>query len=184
MPTTLRLITETEFRTSRYAQLADQLEGNLTDVIARAEAHVERHVDRTLAKTSFTEYLRPPGALLFVRNYPIVTLTSVEVRSTPLSDWSALDLSEFRVQRNGETGIVESLTGLILNREVKIVYEAGYATGSLPFDIREAVILQTAYFCYQDLEIYGAGDGKKPGITYLQDDVYKYLKPHRRREIY
>lgn len=162
--------------------MADTLEGDLTDIIAQAEDFVERYIDRTLVETTYTEVVRPNGSLLFLRNYPIIELLSVETRSSSLSAWATQDLSSFELDRNGDTGVVESTRRSVAGQEVKVTYTAGY--DPIPWDIKAAVILQSVVFSYQDLEVYGAGDSKKPGVLYLQDDVLRMLKPYRRKQIY
>jgi len=176
MTATLRLITEQEFRTSRYAQVADQIEGRITDVIAQAEDHVERYLDRRLTVQQYVEYIRPAGDSLFVRNRPIVAVSQVRRRFYYTDPWYVMDLARFEVFK--PQGYVRSLERNINNGyEVEVTYTAGYEV--IPNDIKAAVILQTVIFAYQDLEVYGAGDAKKPGIVYLQDQVEQYLKPYQ-----
>jgi hypothetical protein len=49
----------------------------------------------------------------------------------------------------------------------------------VPEDIKEAIILQAVLLSYQDIEVYGAGDAKQPGILYMQDDIDSKLKPYK-----
>lgn len=172
---TLRLITEQEFRTSRYAQVADQIEGRITDVIAQAEDHIERVLDRRIKVQSYTELFTPHGQTLFLRERPVVSLTTVKRRSGYTAAWETLSLSTVRLHERA--GYVTALKdGLFRHQEVEVTYSAGFAT--IPEDIKGAVILQTVILAFQDLEVYGAGDSKNPGILYLQGQVNGLLRPY------
>lgn len=171
---TLRLITEQEFRTSRYAQVADQIEGRIADVIVQAETHIERTLDRTLSLATYTEVQRPQGSTLFLRNRPVQSVTTIKRRSSHTATWDTLNAAHFEL--HGAAGYVVALSNNVRNYEVEVTYTAGYAT--IPDDIKAAVILQTVILAYQDLEVYGSGDAKKPGILYLQEQVEAMLKPY------
>lgn len=172
---TLRLITEQEFRTSRYAQVADQIEGRISDVIAQAEDYIESFLDRKLTVNTYTELHRPTGKTLFLRERPIQTVTTVKRRRDYLDTWETLSLSQFEIRK--AQGFITSFPDNIKDYEVEVVYTAGYPV--IPDDVKGAVILQTVVLAYQDLEVYGAGDSKAPGILYLSDQVKYMLKPYR-----
>lgn len=174
MPTP-RLITEQEFRTSRYAQVADQIEGRISDVIAQAEDYIESYLDRRLTVNTYTELHRPTGKTLFLRERPIQTVTNIRRRRNYTENWQNLPLNEFEIRK--AQGFVTSLAEYLREFEVEITYTAGYPV--VPDDIKGAVILQTVVLAYQDLEVYGAGDSKTPGILYLSDQVKYMLKPYR-----
>lgn len=180
MPTP-RLITNRQFRTSKYGQLADQLDGDLDEIIVMAEARTESYLNRIIPSTTYTEVHRPSGARLFLRQYPIVALTSVSRRIIPTDSWTALTLSDFEMEPNGANGVVLSLQGDIAGYDVQVVYTAGYAT--IPWDIQEAVVLQTALMCYMDLEMFGVGDSKPPGLGYVQKDIDRMLAPYRKKRV-
>lgn len=174
----LHLITESEFRASRYGQVADQVEGSLSDLIAQAETHIEHTVDREFSQQTRTEIIRPNGALLFVRHRPIISITTVKRREDATQAWYTLTNSNFYLEGGGKEGIIRSLLGEVENYEAEVVYVSGYA--SIPWDIKAAVILQTVILAYQDLEVYGSGDAHTPGILYLQEQVDRYMRPYRK----
>ena len=74
-----------------------------------------------------------------------------------------------------------SLDDEIAGYEVRVVYTAGYAT--IPWDIKSAVLLQTALLCYQDLEVYGQGDSKPPGIDYIPKQIAETLRPYKKARV-
>lgn len=180
MPTP-RLITNRQFRTSKYGQLADQLDGDLDEIIVMAEARVESYLNRTIPSTSYIEVHRPAGARLFLRQFPIIALTSVSRRITHADGWTALTVGDFEIEPDGANGVVLSLDDEIAGYEVQVVYTAGYDI--VPWDIQEAVILQTALSCYMDLEMFGVGDSKPPGIMYVQKDIDRKLEPYRKKRV-
>jgi len=175
MPTP-RLITEQEFRSSRYGQVADQVEGRLSDIIVQAEDYIERTLDRTLTVTTYTELHRPRLDRIFLHQRPIVSLITIRRRTNVRDPWVPLDLTTFELEEQGRIGVIRALIDNIAGYEVEVTYQAGFVT--IPSDLKAAVILQTVIFAYQDLEVYGAGDGRPPGIRYLQDDVDRLLRPY------
>lgn len=181
MAVVLRLITNREFRTSRYGQLADNLEGDLDEIIAQAEDRIENYLDRRFAVTAFIERLRPRGMSLFLHHRPITALTTVKRRTSHNESWTTLVNSDFEVEPNGAAGVVLSLEDEVAGFEVEVAYSAGYTT--IPWDIKSAVLLQTAIFCYTDLEMYGQGDSKQPGLGYVQEDVYKMLDGYKKKQV-
>ena len=181
MAVVLRLITNREFRPSRYGQLADNLEGDLDEIIAQAEDHIENYLDRRFAVTAYTEIHRPSGSRLFLRNRPITALTTVKRRMSHNESWTTLVNSDFEIEPNDAAGVLLSLEDEIAGFEVEVAYSAGYTT--IPWDIKGAVLLQTAIFAYTDLEMYGQGDSKEPGLGYVQEDVYKKINGYRKKQV-
>lgn len=177
---TPRLITEQDFRTSRYAQVADQIEGRIADVIAQAEDFVEHLLDRRLTVQTYTEFSRPPGESIFVRHRPIQSVTRIRRRFYYTDPWYEMDVTRFEIA--SAQGYIRSLENNISKGyEIEVTYTAGYPT--IPADIKAAVILQTVILAYQDLEVYGSGDSKVPGILYLQGQVNGLLRPYQRLKV-
>lgn len=177
----LRLITAQEFRSSRYADVADQVD-NIEDIIEEAEAHIEHLIDRRIKSEQYTELHRPSADRIFVRQRPIISLDTVQRRADHDDAWEALDTADFEVEPAGAAGVILDLEGDdIAGYEVQVVYTAGYAT--TPTDVRAAVILQTALFAFTDLEVFGASDAKEPAIAHLQRQVDRLLKPYTKARL-
>lgn len=192
------LITETEFRSSRYADVADNVV-QLSQIIAQAEDYVEQYLDRKIAKATYTETHYPTQKYLFPYQYPILSISSLKRRrfgemrqarddegnlrwdgTEPVMEeaWQELDLSNIRYA-HPEAPILEyvgypNLSGY----EVEITYEAGY--DPVPPTIKAAVIIQTVLLSTVDLSVFGSDDGKQPSYLYMQDEVYRYLQPYKR----
>lgn len=165
----LRLLTEGEFRASRYGSVADQIEGRLSNLIEQAESYIESQIDRVLSVEDYEESPEIGTVSLFLRQSPIVSVQEVTINGVPV------DPAQYYVEKN--MGIIE-LNSRPRGRVV-VKYKAGYET--IPPIIKTAVILQTALFAYQDFEMYGTGDGKPPGITYMQSDINKYIQRFKRK---
>lgn len=178
----LRLITTQEFRTSRYADVAEQVD-KIEKIIEEAENHVEHLLDRRIKSEQYTELHRPSAARLYVRQRPIISLDAISRRMSHHDPWEALDKADFEVEPEGASGVILDIHGgeAIAGWEVQVVYTAGY--DPVPSDIKAAVILQTVLFAYQDLEVYGASDGKEPAISHLQRQVDRLLKPYAKTRV-
>lgn len=168
------LVTTTDFTTSRYSQVADNTEGNLSDILARAEASVQSWLGRKLALGNYLYRGRPSSQRIITREYPLQSVVSARRRLTPLSGWQYLNLVNLLVYEQGYIESYEPITGY----EVEITYVAGYA--SIPEDIKEAILLQAVLFSTQDLEVYGSGDSRAPGyVQPFTEQIKSLLMPHK-----
>ena len=171
-----RLVTVNDFTSSIYADLADQTDVLLTDVLVAAEDDVERAIGYPIKRASYTESYRAKSQTLFLRNRPIASVTSVKRRPTPTSTWSTLPITSYTV----ETGpaYVEVGTYAITGWFVEVTYLAGFVI--IPADIKTAIITQAALNLSgaTDLELYGAGDSKEPGTAYMGRQIARLLYPY------
>jgi len=172
---TPQLVSVQEFTESQYAQL---IESNADlqpeNVLVKAEAAIQSRVGRTFSVTSHTERFRAESQTVWVRNRPIVEVTGMKRRYSIQSAWDILDPTLVEIESG--PGYITAYTP-IRGYQVELTYSAGYLV--IPEDIKEAVILQAVLFSYQDLEIYGAGDSKEPGIRYINEDIDRLLMPFR-----
>ena len=171
---TPELVTQQEFTSSRYGQLVEDLETPINDILARAEAVVQKNLGYNIGVKSYTETFRAQGPVVFLRHRPIVTITSVSRRPNVRYSWELVPSQNVFVEP--DPGYVEVLD-YITNFDVQVIYTAGYAV--VPEDIKEAVIIQAVLLSTQDLEVYGAGDAKKPGYLYFYDDIDRLLSKYR-----
>ena len=169
---TPELVTIRDFTTSPYSQVADNLDTPLNDILARAESAIQSQLNQRLAPTEYVERFRPSSSVIFLRHRPIIDVTSIKRRYSPQYAWEALDLSNMYIEAGaGYVDLYETLYAY----EFEVTYSAGYET--LPEVLRQAIILQAVLFAYQDLEVYGAGDAKAPGIGYIVTDIERMIKP-------
>jgi hypothetical protein len=173
---TPRILTVRDFNTSRFAQLADTSTANIGDILARAESAIEAKMKRPIVPTTFTERFRPTTNTIYLRNRPVISVQSVNRGYSPAS--VTVPVLDYYV--NGTSGIIE-FNSLVIGFVVDVAYTAGFAI--IPEDLKEAILIQAAYFAFQDLEIYGSGDAKSPGILYLLDDIKSLIAPYRQINI-
>lgn len=165
-----RLVNVRDFNTSRFSQLADTSTANISDILARAERAIESKLKRPILPTTYTESHRPHGTKLYLRYRPIMSVTAVSRSSGPF----ITAITDYRIEIN--TGILHlplPMNGYIITVE----YTAGFT--EVPEDIKEAILMQAALMAFTDLEIYGSGDAKEPGILYMRDDIDDLLKPYK-----
>lgn len=171
---TPELVTVRDFSTSPYAQLADNLDTPLNDILVRAEGAIQKSLGQRIKDVSYTERFRAQGPTLFLRRRPITSVTSIKRRYSRNMSWDTLLVDDFYFE--SDPGYIECYVDMT-GYETEVVYTAGYTT--LPEDLKQAILLQAVMFAYQDLEVYGSGDGKTPGITYIQDAVKNLIMPYR-----
>lgn len=137
----------------------------LTTLSSRAQAMVDRYCNRTLGSASYTEDISGMGMpYLIVRHTPITTLTSVSSldRDTAGTETAtAISVGSYRY--DAETGCISLINSRGIWRDddgyyaaaprsvlsprfepgfknYRVVYTAGYTTGTVPADITDAII--------------------------------------------
>jgi hypothetical protein len=173
---TPQLVSVRDFTTSRYAQVAENTEGQLTDILARAEEHIQGRLGRRLLSQAWTEVFRAKSQFLFVKHRPITSVTSIRRRTSPFYEWTTVPIDHIIIEADaGYIECVEPVAGY----HVEVMYTAGYPVEAIPEDIKEAILMQAVLFSFQDLEVYGSGDAKAPGIQYFHSDIDRILRFHR-----
>ncbi len=176
---TPEIVTVRDYTTSRYSQMAENTEGQLPDILARAEAAVQQRIGRQLAVKTYVERFKARSNTLFVLNRPIIAITQMRRRINALYSWETMDLSYVTIYDAG-AGYIECLdvwSSMVAGYDVEITYTAGYTV--IPEDIKEAIIMQAVMFSYQDLEIYGSGDSRVPGVQYFYDDIDRIIARYK-----
>ena len=150
-----------------------------------------------------TEYLSSYSHYLFLRRYPVVTITSIkEAYDFDFDSKTALVANtDFRLLKEGEKGLVARLYGtwpVGIPDSIQVVYRGGYTAAgqtpgdgetALPDDIREAAIEQASFIHKRRHDIglqsqsFDGGSINKSAPMKLLPMVEDILKPHRRLEI-
>ena len=175
---TPEIVSVRDYATSRYAQVADNTEGSLSDILARAETTIQTRLGRRLPVTTYVERWKTQSNTLFVKNRPIVSVTQIRRRPNPVYGWELINLSYVTINDAGP-GYIECYPyyqSSVAGYEVEVTYTAGYAV--IPEDLKEAIIMQAVMFSYQDLEVYGSGDSKAPGVQYFYEDIDRIIKKY------
>ncbi len=140
--TTLALVSLAE--TQEYLKVSGSAEDAiLGSLINSASAWVNSFLKRRLLETSYVEYYSGDGsAELVLRNYPIVSVTSVYVDG--LRDFGSttlIDPDNIIIKKG--TGILRAFDLLYGwecgDSNIKVTYAAGYALASMPYEVRLAV---------------------------------------------
>lgn len=171
---TPQLVTVRDFTTSPYGQLVDNLDTPINDILVRAESAVTSFLQTPIVPTTTTETWRSNGQVLFVRHRPIISVASIRRRPSTLSSWETIASTDYYIEP--EPGYIESYA-VVKGYFVEATYTYGWAT--VPPIIQQAVIMTAVTLSYQDLEFYGSGDSRSPGVLYVRDDVRDMLMPFK-----
>jgi hypothetical protein len=175
---TPRLVSIRDFNTSIYSQLGETSTANMSDVLVRAEQTIERKLKRPIYPTSYTESYYPKSNKLYLKNRPIIAVQSLSRSYLEGTTPSVIAPTSYRIE--AEEGILYSTVALN-GYFVQVTYTAGFT--ETPEDIKQAILMQAAMFAFQDLEFYGAGDAKNPGIRYVIEDIESLLAPYKQLNV-
>jgi uncharacterized phiE125 gp8 family phage protein len=127
----------------------------LSALMDSADQWVAGHCERDFAGGTFTEYHPGGGTLVFLRNYPVQSVTSVKVDPAyGFGAETALPATAYVV--HADRGVVQALAGPFLPcgggrpaadrapRAVQVVYAT--ATGAVPADVKEAYALLVGHW--------------------------------------
>ena len=117
----------------------------LAQLLDAADSFIEKHTGRSFAGGTFTETHPAGGPMLFLRNYPVASVTSLKVDADrAFGSGTERDTSTYAV--HADRGVIESRTGPFLTpyrkgwadwpESVKVVYTT--ATGSVPAAVKQA----------------------------------------------
>lgn len=128
-------------------------DAKLNGYINRATGMIEAYCQRRFAQTTYTneEYDGTDGPYLFLRNYPVTTLSSVAYRSNDdLSNpsFTSLETTLFSMETQGgrDRGAILYTPGFRTgHRAYRVSYIAGYAAADMPYDLREACVQLVAH---------------------------------------
>ncbi len=111
-----------------------------------AQGQIESWLKRAVESTAYSETRDGDGSsLLYLKNYPIVSVTSITINDVAVTDLST------NVKTNLNTGAVYLKSGIFTSgfQNVTVVYTAGYAASAIPDEIKAAVI-ELAAIIYKD----------------------------------
>lgn len=161
------LITKAEYKA--YAGInSTNKDAEIDALIPRVSALVKTYCRRSFVdyyNTDLVEYFNGPSILFPLKEYPIVSITSVEksidygATYDTLVEYTdyALDMSRGVVHAMIPTGFPEYINGY------KVTYKAGYAL--VPEDLKLAVIDLITYYIRNDSAIHS---NKAPGTSAVQ----------------
>lgn len=99
----------------------------LDELIKNATASIERFCNRSFTEASYTEYFdTEPVHKIFLRNYPVASLTSVQYRGGTwgATTWLDLNVNDYLLNENGKVTFAFAFPEA--EKYIKIVYTGGY----------------------------------------------------------
>jgi uncharacterized phiE125 gp8 family phage protein len=158
----------------------------LDELIKNASASIERFCNRSFEEDDYTEYFDTTKGFnkLFLRNYPVASLTSVKYRSGTWGaiTWESLNVNDYILNDNGKVAFAFAFPQA--EKYIEIVYTGGYkidftdeldtASHTLPFDLTQIateIVAQT----FNLRTSVGISNESTEGqsITYKDSDVTK-----------
>lgn len=112
-------------------------------LITKASLWANNYTSRILAQQTFTEYYDGDGtSILFLNNYPISSITTVHQDSDRTFGTDTLvDSDDYFFYADNNKLLGDGILWYKGLQTIKVVYVAGYAIGSIPEDIVNAVTM-------------------------------------------
>lgn len=170
-------VSEREFRDSPFGQQIESTEARVLDVLVAAESMIAKRINSPLIAADYVNvFPSVTSGNIFLPRRPVTKIYSVRY-TRPHSAWANLDVSYYtsldtHLQINSE---YRSVAGY----DVEVHYRAGYEKEEFPADLKYAVFAQAALLIAPDFELFGSGDGKNPGFSYLQKRIDEIVSLHR-----
>ena len=119
----------------------------LTNYINRATDAIEKYCSRRFAFDTYTnqEYDGTGTNRINLKNYPIISLTSLEERTSGFSNtsWETIDADFYKdLDNEGQVYFTGGFTRGV--RNYRVTYSAGYTT--IPNDLQQACITLVSFF--------------------------------------
>lgn len=160
--------------------------------ITNASFFANKHTGRILAKQTFTEYYDGDGSdILFLDNYPIVSITTVHQDSDRAFGSDTLIAATDYLTYADNRKLVGIGTRWFKDiQTIKVVYVAGYTIGSIPEDLVNAItMLVDFWFKEFDAHRFGVtSTGTDTNrITYeknIPKEIKEMLNPYVKRVVF
>jgi len=161
------------------------------DLITKASFWVNKYTSRILAQQTFTEYYDGDGSdTLFLNNYPISSITTVHQDSDRAFGITTLvDSGDYFTYVDNRKLIGDGDSWDMGKQTIKVVYVAGYAIGSIPEDIVNAVTMLVDFWGKEyDAHRFGVTStgSETSRITYEKNipvEIKEMLNPYRKMVI-
>lgn len=154
----------------------------LTRMINAASQKIEQYCDRKFKKRQYTDFYDGRGNdRLLLRNWPCDKPTELwdDAGNEFTSSTNLIDAADYTVEQSSDGGVGVILVNGIRfsrgNQNVKVVYQAGYA--SVPYDIEEACLFMVEYLytMKQDRRVGVSSKGKNGESTQFRDDMPTFI---------
>ncbi len=177
----------TKEKVKAYLGLSGSTHDNLIDeLIKNASASIERFCNRSFEEDEYTEYFDTTAGhhKLFLRNYPVASLTSVKYRSGTWGaiTWESLNVNDYILNDNGKVAFAFAMPEA--EKYIEIVYTGGYkidftdeldiTAHTLPFDLTQvATEIVAQSFNQRTSSGISSESTEGQSITYKDSDITK-----------
>ncbi len=161
-------------------------------LITKASVYANNYTGRILAQQTFTEIYDGDGTdILFLENYPIASVTTVHQDSERAFGSTTLVAStDYLTYADNRKLVSTGTTWFADIQTIKVVYVAGFAIGSIPEDLVNAVtMLVDFWFKEYDAHRFGVtSTGTDTNrITYekiIPVEIKEMLNPYKKKVIF
>jgi len=160
-------------------------------LITMASVWANNFTSRILAKQTFTEFYDGDGtAILFLKNYPISSITTVHQDSDRTFATASLVAStDYFTYADNRKLIGDGVSWERGRQTIKVIYIAGYTIGSIPDDLVNAITMLVDFWGKEyDAHRFGVtSTGSETNrITYeknIPKEIKDMLNPYRKKVI-
>jgi hypothetical protein len=165
---------------------------NTQTLITKASVWANNHTSRILAQQTFTEIYDGDGSVtLFLKNYPISSITTIHQDSTRVFGVDTLVAStDYFTYAENRKLIGDGVVWERGRQTIKVVYIAGYAIGSIPEDLVNAVTMLVDFWGkeYSAHRFGVTSTGSETNrITYEKNipvEIKEMLNPYKKKVIF
>ena len=188
------LINKEDFK--QHAEVDTNDDDELLDIYCNAiDAYLKEYLNRQIEKETYTEYFDGDDLdeTILLKEYPVVSLTSLQYRTGTYSSPTWNDIDEDYYQLDDENGMVLMDVDYSGRRNIKAVYEAGYSDSStdqeagysaIPYPIKLAAMkLVSKVYNKKRSEGYRSEEVSQARIEwdrFMSDDIVALLAPYKR----
>jgi hypothetical protein len=155
----------------------------LIEILKRVDAEVKQYCTRDFELATYTETRSGDGTRIYrCAQYPIVSVTSLydDVNRLYTSD-TLIPADSYRVEN--DSGIIV-LDGIVFYKglgNIKVVYSAGFAAGSIPEDLRQACLMMARKYYLENQSTYNSINGEvEKKMDALKKDAYEIFDRYKK----
>jgi len=161
------------------------------DLITKASFWANSYTGRILASQTFTEYYDGDNSLiLFLKNYPITSITTIHQDSDRVFGADTLvDSGDYFTYADNRKLVGDGVSWERGIQTIKVVYVAGYAIGSIPEDLVNAITMLVDFW-YKEYDAHRFGvssTGTETNrITYEKNipvEIKEMINPYKKMVI-
>ena len=171
------IVTEREFRDSPFGQQIESTEARVLDVLVAAESMIRKRINSSLVAADYLEvFPSVPSGRIFLTRRPVQRIYSIRY-SRPYTAWA--DLSPLYYTLTSSQLLINPDYRSVVGYDIEVYYRAGFEKDEFPADLKYAIFAQAALLIAPDFELFGSGDSKAPGFSYLEKRIEEIVSLYR-----